>query len=189
MEWIRQNPKSAVAVGVIAVLCVVILGWGVTGGSDSARSETLGGPGLATPTATPDRSLAVLPTPSPSTAVLGPRAAGGAGGAMNLPGLPGGSLFKNLPRHRLHLHVTSEGPIGTVGWFIPTSLRKLSGIDKNVGHVWDLETIVYGNPDYARVWLQAGGRGYPITCTITVDGAVTEQRATDGPYAKRMCQG
>ena len=72
---------------------------------------------------------------------------------------------------------------------MPTSLRNQSGIDKNVGKSWHLTTTAYGDPDYAQIFLQAGARGYPITCVITIDGKVTERRATEGPYGQTMCQG
>jgi hypothetical protein len=193
MEWVRSNPKRAAAVSAVAVLAVVALVWGMFGGS-GASGDSLGTAPLATPTATPGSSLTGMPTPSTGTATPGGGmtvlpGGGASAGSFFLPGLPGGSMWRNLPRHRLVMHVTSEGPIGTVGWYIPTSLRKLSGVEKNVQHEWRLTTTVYGGPDYGRIWLQAGSRGYPITCTITVDGRVTEQRSTDGPYARLLCQG
>jgi hypothetical protein len=197
MDWIRRNPKVAAAVSALAVLCVVVIVWGVTGGSSSSSSArtlgepTPGGQMLATPTATPSRLLDGMPTPSGSLLSGLGASDGGPGSSvgMHLPGLPGGTLFKNFPRHQLKLLVTSEGDIGTVGWIIPTSLRKSYGIAKNVKHEWDLATVVYGDPDYARIWLQAGAIGFPITCTITVDGVVTEHRSTDGPYGRLLCQG
>ena len=60
---------------------------------------------------------------------------------------------------------------------------------KNAGLSWSLNSTVYGSPDYAQVFLQSGARGYPITCTIIVDGHITEQRSTEGPYGQMVCQG
>ena len=191
MDWIRRNPKVAAGVSALAVLCVVVIVWGISGGSGSPSSQpTLGGPTLATPTATPSRLLDGMPTPSGSgLSALGAGGGMGSSGTVKLPGLQGGTMSKNFPRHQLNLLVTSEGQIGTVGWFIPTSLRKSYGVAKDVKHEWDLSTVVYGDPDYARIWLQAGARGFPITCTITVDGVVTEHRSTEGPYGQLLCQG
>ena len=67
MEWIRRNPKKAGGLSVLAVVCLVVLVWGLTGGSGKQADEpaTLGLPSpLATPTQTPSRSLNGLPTPS-----------------------------------------------------------------------------------------------------------------------------
>jgi hypothetical protein len=192
MEWVRSNPWKATALGVVAVLALLAVVWGVTGGS-GASGDSLGSAPLATPTTTPGSALTALPTPATSPTVFGGgmTVSGGQAsmGTTLLPGLQGGTMYKNLPRHRLVLHVTSEGPIGTVGYYIPTSLRKFTGVDKDVQHDWRLTTTVYGRPDYARIWLQAGARGFPITCTITVDDQVTEQRTTDGPYGQLLCQG
>lgn len=191
MEWIQRNPKRAVGLAALSVLVVIVLVWVLSGGSRGQDDKAmLGGPPLATPTATPTRHLTLAPMPSstPSGSSLG---IGGAGssGAFNLEGFPGGSMYKNLPRHQVVLRVTSDAPIGTVGYVIPTSLKHSSGVVKNVGTRWSLTTPVYGKPDYARIWLQAGSRGYPITCVITVDGRETERRSTDGPYGQLICQG
>ena len=83
----------------------------------------------------------------------------------------------------------NEAPIGTVGYVMPTSLRHSSGTVKNVGLSWSLNSTVYGSPDYAQIYVQAGARGFPITCTVIVDGKVTERRSTEGPYGQMVCQG
>jgi hypothetical protein len=107
----------------------------------------------------------------------------------SLAGFAGSGLYWSLPKHHIVLSVTSPGQIGTVGYLIPTSLDKADGVAKHVGTSWGLQTIVYGRPDYARIFLQAGASGVPISCTISVDGRVTEHRATSGPYGQLMCQG
>lgn len=194
MDWAGRNPKALVVVSALVVACAVMGVWGLSGRSGSPSSEpTLG---LATPTATPSRPLRI-PTAPPSAEVTpapgapgvpaGPATVGNA--LMDQPGLPGGSLYANIPKHHVELSVTSAAPIGTVGYIVPTSLHESHGIDRNVGTSWSLSTIAYGRPDYARIWVQAGPRGEPVTCTITVDGRVTAHHSTDGPYGQMMCQG
>ncbi len=108
---------------------------------------------------------------------------------VDLPGLPGGSLAGDVPPLELRISLSSASPIGTVGWVIPTSRSDPDGRADDVGRSWSLTTTVYGRPDYARVFLQAGPTGDPITCVISVDGKVTERTATVGPYGALMCQG
>lgn len=115
--------------------------------------------------------------------------AGSTGKWSGMPGLPGGSLYASLPKIHITLAVRSAAPIGILGYVIPTSVDHPSGKVTGVGRSWSLQTIGYGKPDYARIFLQANTIGTPITCTITVNGRVTEQRSTEGPYGRLMCQG
>lgn len=111
------------------------------------------------------------------------------GGLNSLPGLEGSGGTNGLPRHRVTITMTSSAPIGGVGYIVPTSLNDYYGIAKDVGRSWSLSTVVYGDPDYAQAFSQASARGNPITCTITVDGRVTDRRSTEGPYGQMFCQG
>jgi hypothetical protein len=206
MEWIRRRPRLATAAGIAAtilVLAVVVL---LVRNPDKPTEQPIAFPsGL--PTASPTREpLQELPTaaatPSPSTAAqvqaatkkafndLGKGLTSGlSSGSIDVPGLQGGSIYKYLPKHKVTMRITSEAPIGTVGYVVPTSLKQSSGIVKNVGTSWSLTTTAYGDPDYAQLFMAAGNRGYPVTCTITVDGRVTEHRSTEGPYGQLICQG
>lgn len=156
------------------------------------------------PSATPRPALPTLtPTPTP-TAVSSADAlkayqdqlkglSGSSGssslGGLSIPGIQGGSVYDNAPKHRIDLRVYSEQPIGTIGYVVPTSLKKSRGVVKNAGRSWSLTTYAYGDPKYAELFLQAGARGFPITCVIKVDGRITEKRATDGPYGQLVCVG
>ena len=195
MEWIRRNPKASVALVAIATLTVVSLVW-VLGRSTPASSDKATTLALPSPTSTraPLRlplasSASAAPTTGASGQPLGGKAGSVEASMMHLKGIQGGSIDQTLPRHQLVLEATSEDKIGTVGYIVPTSLRENYGLVKNVGRTWRLTTTVYGDPDYAQLFLQAGYRGFPITCTITVDGRVTERRSTEGPYGQLMCQG
>lgn len=206
MEWIQRNPKAAAAAGVLAALLTLTLVWLLVRHSDKPAAEEPSSfaTGLLS---TPDPTLTALPedtaTAAPTSAAAVQAAAqkafaqfgkgmgtgGLSSGQLDMPGLQGGSIYKYLPKHRVTMRVTSEAPIGTVGYVVPTSLRNSSGVVKNVGRSWALTTTAYGDPDYAQLFMQAGARGYPITCTISVDGRVTERRSTEGPYGQLICQG
>lgn len=207
MEWIRYHPKVSAAVAAVVSLFVIVFVWIQIAPDDNEGPSTLGTTELPTPTTTPLSELpSVSPSPSATASPNGSGVAGngfqgfngipgagsnggGTGGTLDMPGLQGGSLYKYLPKHAITLRVTSEAPIGTVGYVMPTSLRNSSGTVKNVGTSWSLNSTVYGSPDYAQIYVQAGARGFPITCTILVDGKVTERRSTEGPYGQMVCQG
>jgi len=174
---------------------MLVVIWMTVGPSSRAdEPATLGLPGdtsTSAPLALPTTSASgAAGTPGGvSKALQAALGKSGSAGSLSMPGLPGGTLYKNLPRHHIVLTVTSEVPVGTVGYIVPTSLRKNYGVDKNVGTSWQLVTTAYGDPDYAQLFVQAGARGYPVRCRITVDGRVTAERSTDGPYGQMMCQG
>ncbi|MCZ4497509.1 MAG: hypothetical protein JWQ74_62 [Marmoricola sp.] len=181
-------------VGLIAVL--------VRTPSKPAEPLSLG-PVLPSATASARPALPeVTPTPSPTSlssadalkAYQDQLKALGSGGSASsgefgIPGIQGGSVYNSASKHRIDLRVTSEEPIGTVGYVVPTSLKKSRGVAKNVGRSWSLTTYGYGDPKYAELFLQAGARGFPITCVIKIDGKVTERRSTDGPYGALICVG
>jgi len=204
-DWMRARPKLTAALAGVAALAVLMLVFVLSSNGDKPSSKEPADFGAPLPTV-PTRKPVKLPTtaasPSPSTAAQIQAAAhnalkngngfssgGLSSGQLNMAGLQGGSIYKYLPKHTLTLRARSEAPIGTVGYIVPTSLHQTSGIVKNVKNSWSLTTTVYGDPDYAQIYLQAGARGYPITCIISVDGHVTEQRATEGPYGQLVCQG
>jgi hypothetical protein len=207
-DWMRARPKLTAALAGVVGLAVLMLVFVLASSGNKPSSKEPADFGAPLPTV-PTRSPAKLPTttPSPSTAAQVQAAAQNAfkqfgnqfgngfsdGGLsssqLKMPGLQGGSIYKYLPRHTVTMTASSEAPIGTVGYIVPTSLRKSSGIVKNVNTYWTLTTTAYGDPDYAQMFLQAGPRGFPITCTITVDGHTTEHRATEGPYGQLVCQG
>ena len=148
----------------------------------------------ATPSVSPTASASAKPSPG---ANAGSPGMGSPGDAVNMngwkaplpPGLSGSGGNASLPKIKIHLEVFSAEPIGIVGYQVPTSLTDSSGTVRNVGTHWSLDTIGYGNPDYARLFFGAGPSGTPVTCIIRVNGKVTERRSTDGPYGRTMCQG
>ena len=204
-DWMRARPKLTAAIAGAAALAILALVFVLVSGGDKPSSKEPADFGAPLPevTSTPVQLPTTSPSSTPTSAAEVQKAAqeafknfgkglssgGLTSGSFNMPGLQGGSIYKYLPKHTITLRATSEAPIGTVGYIAPTSLRNSSGIVKNVKTSWSITTTVYGDPDYAQVFLQSGARGYPITCTIIVDGRVTEQRSTEGPYGQMVCQG
>jgi hypothetical protein len=209
MEWIRRRPVAAGVAGVVAVaavlLLVVLL---VSGKGGSPKAASPYDPSTYSPSADP--TLAVLTPTSIPTGLKTPTAAelskasqkalnqfgqqytngGLKSGHFSMPGLPGGSAYQYAPKHRILLSVSSNAPIGTIGYYIPYSPDHQSGTLKNVGHHWSLRTVSFGDPDYARIYLRSGANpASPITCTISVDGRVVTRKTTEGPYALLICQG
>jgi hypothetical protein len=110
-------------------------------------------------------------------------------GVLDLKGLDGKGGIVGLPKQKIVLSMTSAAPIAYVGYIVPTSLDNSTGTVTSPGTSWSLTTIGYGPPDYAQLFSLAGPAGVPVTCTITVNGKVTETRTTSGPYDQLFCQG
>ncbi|RNL81298.1 hypothetical protein [Nocardioides marmorisolisilvae] len=205
-DWMRARPKLTAALGGVVALAVLMLVFVLAGHGDKPSSKEpadFGAPLPTLPTRSPVKLPTTSPSASPSTAAQVQAAAQNAfkqfgngfssgnlgSGTISMPGLQGGSIYKYLPKHTLTLRVTSEAPIGTIGYIVPTSLHQNYGVVKNANTSWSLTTTAYGDPDYAQVFIKAGARGFPITCTILVDGHVSEHRSTEGPYGQMVCQG
>ncbi|WP_182379588.1 hypothetical protein [Nocardioides sp. WS12] len=105
------------------------------------------------------------------------------------PGISGDSDVFSLPKHKLTIRLSAPSALGPIAYVIPTSMEHSQGTLVENGRTWSLTTTVYGNPDYAVVFVQAGPGGQPESCVITVDGRVTERRSTEGPYGAMWCQG
>lgn len=200
MGWIRRNrgdaiAAAAIAIGLLAVVIAFLIGSPDDGPRSSAALETTIGSTLADPT--PDVYQGPTADTTPAATVkdrvddavdpdgtIGTDLGPGLGS-----GLPGGGGTKNLPKQRITLAMTSTAPIGVIGYIVPTSLDHSYGVAEDVGTSWSLRTIGYGDPDYAQLFAQSGPTGAVITCTVTVNGTVTESRSTDGPYSQLFCQG
>ncbi len=197
MKWIRENRVDAVA-GTAIAIGLGLLAWAlipmVIPDTDPATTSTPD-PSLVSPYSSdedesgpeqPDDSSeqSEASVPAQVQQGLGSFAGGGSG-----QGLAGGGGVANQPIRTVTLSLTSEAPLGTVGYIIPTSLRDNYGIRTDVGRTFSVTTTAYGPPDYAQGFARAAQRGFPVTCTITVDGRVTERQTTAGPYGALFCQG
>lgn len=190
MDAIRRHPFVVVGIlaglALVAALLVPLGGSGSTATGDAAAGrEGVERPRLDRPTPSPSMSAAAA-DPSAEPAGTAPRTITGVREPTGLSG-SGGTL--SIRARRITLSATSSEPIGVVGYLVPTSRDRSNGTATGVGTSWSLSTLVYGTPDYAQMFLQAGPSGATITCTITVDGKVTEQRSSSGPYGQLFCQG
>jgi hypothetical protein len=146
---------------------------------------------LALPTTTPGRLLTGVPTPSgePRSSQSGARAGSTEIDSSVHDGLWAYGAANSVQRHRVVLSLRSPHNLPFVVYNIPTSRDHQSGKRTDLAESWSLATTVYGKPDYAQLFTWTGPEGYPITCTITVDGHVTARLTTHGPWGKIFCQG
>lgn len=150
---------------------------------------------VTSPTPTGSASPAAKPRKDP-TATEGQQPPTQGGFAVAPPSLPippglngnGGSV--SLPKHRLTIRWTSGNPLGLIAYIVPTSQEHNEGswVERTRREL-TISTTVYGRPDYAIAYVQAGGTGAPATCEIFVDGKRTARRTTQGPYGAVWCQG
>lgn len=190
MDLVRRHPlavATAVAALLVLVALVVPLPGGSGGDGSGSRADGTGsadGSAPTRPSAAPSMTPAAESADAASSLVRPPAVRG-----QEPAGLSGSGGILNVRAHRITLSVRSSDPIGVVGYNIPTSRDRPSGVVRGVGRSWSLSTRVYGRPDYAQMFLQAGPASVSMTCTITVDGKVTEQRTSSGPYGQLFCQG
>lgn len=117
----------------------------------------------------------------------------GLGGGLPAGGAPVGLLGHGFvghgPHHSLTATVSGGDPLGRVYYIIPTSNEYRRGYHDTYATSWSLSTTVWGSPRYAVVGVQANYKGTPVSCTISVDGHVTDHRTSRGPYSVIWCVG
>jgi hypothetical protein len=196
VELLRNNRRAALLVAAGLVLALVAAFMLLRHRSDDRAGRHDDVIGATTP-GTAGGSL-LLPKGKKARGNAADRSKNRTGGAASvtgradgfgIDGLPGHSLSAELPVIHIQLSVDAAEPIGVVGYVIPTSHDHTSGKVTGVGRHWSLTTTGYGRPDYARIFVGAGPSGTPVTCTIRINGQITEQRSTKGPYGQMMCQG
>ena len=113
-------------------------------------------------------------------------------------GLPPGTVPQGLNAsgrtgsgdpHRLTVTISGADPLGHVYYIIPTSAQYRRGSAAVSSTSWALHTTVWGSPKYAVAGVQANYLGTPVSCTITVDGHVTDHRTSRGPFSVIWCVG
>lgn len=189
MEWIRRNPRRAAALGGLVVLVVLVLAWGAAGSGSSKQPATLGGPTLATPTATPSRRLTAFPSPSAvPTSQSGPldalAATGGPGGS----GAFGPGAVTSLARHHVVISAGSDAPLMAVGWWMPLADGRQKGSDTSHAERFRHADTTYGDGEYARVLAFGSSRSRKTWCTVAVDGKVVDHQEGRGPWARVFCR-
>lgn len=192
MDWFRRNPTKAAGLSALAVLCLVVLVWDFAGGSGrTAGSSTLGAPApLATPTTSPTRSLAGLATSSGSPTPIGQVVGGGgAASGTGATGIPGTGFDRGLTPHHVVITAESDGPLAGVGWQMPTADGPRGGKDAVGQRSFRHEATVYGTPPYAQLYTFDGPHSSWVSCTVTVDGKVTDHQVAKGPWGQVFCRG
>ncbi len=91
--------------------------------------------------------------------------------------------------HQLVLNVSSSGPIGVLGYLVPTGLSAPYGSVRTHPRHWSSSQQAIGKGYLAAVFVQTGRDGTPITCSVSVDGKVTNTATTSGPYGRAVCLG
>lgn len=190
MDWFRRNPKEAAGLSALAVLCLVVLVWGVAGGRRASEPSTLGRPApLATPTKSPTRALGGLATPSGSPTPVGQMVGSFPSTAMGEAGFAGTGFDRGLKPHHIVITAESDGPLAGVGWQMPTADGPRGGKDAVGQRSFRHEATVYGGPDYAQLYTFDGPNSSWVSCTITVDGKVTDHQVAKGPWGQVFCRG
>lgn len=91
--------------------------------------------------------------------------------------------------HRLELRVTAAGPIGRVGYLVPSGLRSTSGITIVHRSTWSLRERATAAGRVAEIFIQTDASGRRMTCSISVDGTLRVRRTVSTPYARTVCIG
>lgn len=142
-----------------------------------------------------DTSTAVPTSPAPSKGKANKQGTG-----STLVSDPVGALRSRFPDNPLnHLHgaglhqvvisASSRGPMTVVGYLVPTGLGSSYGVVKGHPRSWSISEQALGRGYLAAIFLQTGRDGVPITCTVTVDGKVTNTETTSGGYGRAVCLG
>lgn len=194
----RGGRWAAVILACVAVLLVGLLAEGflsspgptprVPPAAQRAIASAFAGPAVATV----------------STAGSGGGATGGSAGQdLSGPASTGevsGTLHSVLPDnplnhlsganvHRVTVEVSSAGPIGEVGYFVPTGTRHTYGTAHPDARHWQITQQALGGGYLAAVFVQSGASGTPITCRVLVDGRPTSHSTTSGAYGRAVCLG
>jgi hypothetical protein len=91
--------------------------------------------------------------------------------------------------HQVVISAHSAAPITLVGYLVPTGLGPTYGVLKRHPHSWSISEQALGRGYLAAIFIQAGRDGVPITCSISVDGKVTNSQTTSGGYGRAICLG
>ncbi|MDP9117181.1 MAG: hypothetical protein M3O28_07980 [Actinomycetota bacterium] len=174
---------AAVVVGMFALALVLWVG------RSPQNLHTQVDPGR-TGTSSSTGAIRTSPTPPSST---GPSGSSAPGGQLTLPRLPGLTEGDNiagagLPAHQVVLTVTSDLPLLRLAYLVKDS----PPIRENRTYIKSpvaASVIAHGIGLEAVLAAQASPGSIRITCTISVDGVVTNTRTVHGGYAVVVCVG
>jgi hypothetical protein len=72
---------------------------------------------------------------------------------------------------------------------VPTGLGSAYDTVKPRGRHWSMTEKALGKGYLAALFIQSGKAGVPVTCTVVVDGRVTNTETTSGSYGRSVCLG
>jgi len=91
--------------------------------------------------------------------------------------------------HVVTVEVDSLTHIPFVGYLVPTGLGSAYDTIKPRGSHWSMSEKALGKGYLAAIFIQSGKTGVPVTCTVLVDGKVTNTETTAGSYGRSVCLG
>lgn len=189
----RTGRWTLIAVAGVVVLLIGLIAQGAFSSSGSVGSTPDGAD--ATPHAVAANNL---PTAPPSKARASSSKSGAAGTGLvkdpvkALRGAFPDNPLNHLDKQGLHevtISATSAGNMPVIGYLVPTGLGSAYGsVHTHRGH-WSLHEQALGKGYLAALFIQADKLGLPVTCTVTVDGKVTNSETTSGSYGRAVCLG
>jgi hypothetical protein len=72
---------------------------------------------------------------------------------------------------------------------VPTGLGSTYGVVKRHPKSWSVSERALGRGYLAAVFIQTDRSGAPVTCTVSVDGKVTDRETASGAYGRTVCLG
>jgi len=180
----------------IGLACVVVLVIGLLAQGAFSSAGSLGsqpdGSGAAPAAGTATIGLSPKASASPSKG----KASGSTGLVKDpLKALRGSfpdNPLNHLDRHGLHevtISAHSAGNMPVLGYLVPTGLGSAYGEVHTHKGSWSLHEQALGRGYLAAMFIQADKLGLPVTCTVTVDGKVTNTQTTSGAYGRAVCLG
>jgi hypothetical protein len=178
----------------IALACVVVVVIGLLSqGFLSSAAPSVNVPdALGGTSPSPSASLPISPGPSASKSKA--TASGQPGNVLQTlkDRFPSDNPLNHLHgpgAHKVVVSASSSEPIAVVGYLVPTGLSSPYDTVKPNARHWSFTEQAVGKGYLAAVFVQAGRSGAPVTCTISVDGTVTNSETTSGGYGRTVCLG
>jgi hypothetical protein len=140
------------------------------------------------------------PAPDPLTSSVPAKHHKGGGSGKNLVSNPVQRLHSVLPDnplnhlrggqlHEVTISVSTPGHIEVLGYLVPTGMGSSYGEVHTARHTWSMREQAVGSGYLAAMFVQSDKLGSPLTCTVTVDGKVTNSETTSGSYGRAVCLG
>lgn len=106
--------------------------------------------------------------------------------------LPNDNPLNHLRGGQLHdvtISVSTPGHIQVLGYLVPTGMGSSYGQVHTDHKTWSLHEQAAGSGYLAAIFIQSDKFGSPLTCSVAVDGKVTNTETTSGSYGRAVCLG